>query len=182
MEEEGQAFSLSTDTELAVASMLKQVGSSDPDKSAENCAFISFDFMEEVLHGSVWRLTTNDVVKLRTAASRRNAGDTLLKMKPFEKYWHCDPQGEREHTLVRLRKRIMDGIRKFGLHLPSGRCVAGFEGSVFFNSTLRERSGCQTINARWSQDNDTRDFQGDVDENITLSSRSLSPVLADMWM
>ena len=49
----GQAFSLSNDTESAVATMLKQVGSSDAARFAERCARLYLGFMEGVLYGSV---------------------------------------------------------------------------------------------------------------------------------
>ena len=80
MEEEGQAFSLSNDTESAVASMLLQVGSSDPAGLVERCARLSFGMVEKVLHGSVWRLTslllrTDGVVKTGTASCLWNVGD-----------------------------------------------------------------------------------------------------------
>ena len=109
------------DTELAVASMLKQVYH---DRLVEHCVLAPFGIMEEVLYGSVWRmispLTTDNVVKLRTTACRWSVGDkygllseaffSLFKMEQFEKYWYCDHHGKLEHTLLRLRNPITDGV------------------------------------------------------------------------
>ena len=89
--------------------------------------------MEEVLYSSVWNmisllLTTDDVVKMRTAVCRWKVGDRcglledaffwMLNMEQFEKKWHCDPHGRRVYTMLRFRNPIMDGIRWFGLHPP----------------------------------------------------------------
>ena len=66
-----------------------------------------------------------------------------------------------------------------------GRCVArsdGFQGYLSsFHKTVREVSGCQTVDALWLQDSATWDSHGDVDEHMSMSSGSLSLDLGDMW-
>ena len=89
--------------------------------------------MKEILYGSEWDmigllLTTDDVVKLRTAARRWNVGDRygslgdtffwMLKMEQSEKTRQHYEQGRRVYTMLRSLDPIMDGIRRFGLHPP----------------------------------------------------------------
>ena len=79
MEEEGQVFSLSNDTESTMASMFKQVGC-QVSLGRWSAAHFPCKTMEEVFFGSVWNmisllLTTDDVVKVRTAACLWNVGD-----------------------------------------------------------------------------------------------------------
>ena len=85
VEEEGQAFSLSNDTDSAVASVLKQIGGSlrtfplRHKLGSSVCKMISLP------------LTTDDVVKIRTTACLWNVGDKcgllgdMLKIEKFEK-------------------------------------------------------------------------------------------------
>ena len=94
------------------------------------CCALSSSATEELLHVSVWdmisfQLTTDGVVTLRTAARRWNAGDScgghiLLATEndQFEKTWHYDEQGRRTYTMLRPRNPIVDGVRRFRLHLP----------------------------------------------------------------
>ena len=89
--------------------------------------------MEEVFHGSIWfsigpMLATNDVVRLRVAASRWNNGDrygplgrvffTTLKLERHRELWHHDTDGNRVITSVRRRIPVLEGVRRDGLRLP----------------------------------------------------------------
>ena len=92
--------------------------------------------MEEVLHGSIWytigrMLATDDVERLRVAASRWNRGDwygplgrvffIMLTLERHKKLWHCDTDGDRVITSVRRRTPVMEGIRRdANCH---GRCI-----------------------------------------------------------
>ena len=88
--------------------------------------------MQEVFHGSICctispLLATDDVVRLRVAASRWNKSDSghlgrvffnMLKPERHNMLWHYDTDRNRVVTSVRRRISIMEGIRRDGLQLP----------------------------------------------------------------
>ena len=80
-------------------------------------------------------------------------GDTFFFLmsnaKLFEKTLHCDEQGQRTYTVLRLRSPNMDSIRKFGLH-PLQEETPPDEQSVVacFKETLMAFSGNQTAKAQ----------------------------------
>ena len=73
-------------------------------------------------------LATDDVVRLRVAASRWNKGDlygsleriffNMLKLEQHRELWHYDTDGNRVITSVRRRIPVVGGILGDGLQLP----------------------------------------------------------------
>ena len=168
VKEEGQAFTLSNDTELAVACSSSRLG----------C---------QVLQGSGTLRTFPDVVMLRTAARRWNVGDRyvalgdtffwFLMMEQFEISWHCDEQGRRVYTMLRLRNRVMDGIRWFGFHPPQEETLPDEQGMVdmtSFRDALIAFSGNQTVDAQGNRHEITGDVPGYAGDNVSTLSWSLS--------
>ena len=55
-------------------------------------------------------------------------------MEQFQKTWHYDEQGRRIYTMLRLRNRVMDGIRRCGLHPPQEETPPEGQGTVDMTS------------------------------------------------
>ena len=77
----------------------------------------------------------------------------MMQMEHFEMSWRCDPRGEGEYTQMHLRNPITDGLREYGLHLPTGGGVTSS-----FKGTLYELWKCQTVDAQWYQEKNTWEF------------------------
>ena len=78
----------------------------------------------------------------------------------------------------------MHGIRRFGLHPPQEETPPDGQGTVdmtSFRHTLIALSGNQTAEAQLYQADNTWAHPGKIDDNVSMSSGSLSPDLEDLW-
>ena len=166
---EGQAFSQITPN-LLWPVLSKQVGSTKPRPSCRSTAssLLSVSWkrnLQATCENDQPQLTSDDVVKIRTAACRWNVGEIqglvgdtffcLQEMEQFEKSWHYDPQGEREYTVEAAE--AYHGLRKFGLHPPSEYAILDSRELSTLGSMLIELQGCCAIDAWGLQGHDTWD-------------------------
>ena len=114
---EGRVIQLSKTQQTATICFKRSQGS-----CGRNYVRSSLASEEELFHGSIWKtvgpmLATDDVVRLRVAASRWNKGDWCgpLWTRLLQ---HYDTDGNRVISSVRRCIPVMEGIHRDGLQLP----------------------------------------------------------------